>query len=164
MRSKFGLRLLAPWGCNLLRFRKIQTPKSKRLRGIFFGMNETELKLRSNGREIIDWGERFVGALSNPTDIVSLMVQKGIDAGLDEDTSLGRKKIARDLGKIYNFVFIEETGGERFAEDLDVLVIEENTGIAADRQQKLIELMVKSYWIKSKTEAEKRKRGNGNRF
>ncbi len=122
--------------------------------------NETEYKLGVNGKTSQTWRERFVGYLDNPGSDVFRMVERGRALGLVDGDLQGQRQLAGDFGSLFDAVYIPETGGEVYVDDLSPEEIETRTGISPDRQAGLIEIMVESGMVKSRVAVEARRKAN----
>ena len=123
--------------------------------------NETDYKFGVNDEPDLNWGERFVGYLNEPMSRVSVMVQRGVEQCLADDSAEGRKSLARDLGAVLDAVYDKQTGGEVCVDDLTAEQMEERTGILPVRQKGLVDLMVDAGMVKSRQVIETRRRVNG---
>ena len=97
----------------------------------------------------LHWGEEFVDALNSTSGPVVEIVNLATIKGISKDSEEGRKRIAELFGQVFSYAFIPETGGERKAEELNLVTICNELGISEDDARKLLAILVVEDQVKT---------------
>lgn len=97
------------------------------------------------------WRTTFVSYAEDPSSDVHRWIQMGVARGVVDGNPDGKRCLAEQMGSVFSFVYLEETGGECVMEDLDFDDIQRQTGIPEERLRTVSELMAECGVIKSRT-------------